>query len=1517
MSYPKQFGKYQVKELLGRGAMAEVYRAFQPNLEREVAIKVIHTHLAKTPQFVERFRTEAKIIAALRHPGIVQVFDFDIEDDLFYMVMEYVPGESLKDYLAARRAAGQQILLSKALALFRAMVEAVAYAHQKGVVHRDLKPANVLLTADEQPILADFGLSRLIGADRLTDPGTIIGTPAYMSPEQGSGEPGDERSDIYSLGVILYELTTGTPPFYQGSPVSIILKHLDEPPPPPGAINANLPEPVIKIIQTALEKEPANRFQAAPKMLEQLDDLAISVTLQINGNSQTETRCPYRGLQAFEADHAEFFFGRETLITQLTDKLTPVGAEPAGNQARLAQFLAIIGASGSGKSSLVQAGLVPNLQNQAVPGSNNWVIKTIRPGSHPLKELATSLAPLFGLNAAQFLAELLARGSALHAAAYQNWLNAPSDRRLLLIIDQFEELFTLCRNDQVRQQFIENLLFATAVRNGRVIILLTMRADFYHRCAAFQDLARRIAARQILVGPLNETELRRAIEQPAYRVGLKFEPGLVETILEDVVRQPGALPLLQYALLELWERRQGRLLTLAAYKSIGGVVGAISQRADNLYHKLTHQQQVVVKRIMLRLTQPGEGTEDTRRRVKKQELLSIGQQPPAQLFEDVLQRLAEARLITTSRDMATGEELVDVSHEALIRGWGRLRGWIDENRAALVTHRQLTEAAEAWDKSQRNPSYLYQGARLVQAREWARERAEELNQLERAFLETSQAAVVAAEQEKEAVRQRELIQAQALAKEQQQRAEIQAKASQRLRWLAAGLAVVILLAIGAAIVAKNQQQKAELQAHLTHLSQLAAQALFFSDKQPDLGLLLSVELNKRSKTAEIKDNLIFNLNFDPALDTFLHGHVDGALSVAFSPTGKLLASGGRDATVMFWDVAARQPLGPPLTNHTFNVWDVAFSPDGKLLASASGDTSIILWDVATRQPIGSPLMGHQDQVWSVAFSPNGEILASASADKTVRLWDLATRTQIGQPLTAHTDEVKSVAFSPAPPQNSDDQLLASAGRDGAIILWDVATRQPVGPPLTQHTKGVETIAFSPATPEGAGGQLLASGGDDNIIILWDVATRRPIGPPLIGHSNLVISLAFSPDGKILASGSEDHSIILWDVATRQRLGLPLVSAERVSSVAFSPATPAGTGGALLASGIDNKTIALWDISTRQFLLGHDEWINTVAFNSTGQMLASGGDDDTIVLWDVATGQPVSAPLTGHSSDVLNVAFSPNDKILASAGADNTVRLWDVDKQHPLGPPLAQHTDWVSSVAFSPNPLNKLLASASADTSIILWNTDTLQPVGPPLTGHTAEVLDVAFHPQGNILASASADNTIILWDVTSGQPLHLPLKGHTDWVWGIDFSPNGQILASASNDKSVRLWDVATGQPLHHPLLGHTDQVWGVAFDSTGKILASSSRDKTIILWDVSEHRPLAPPFTGHTDWVWGIDFAPRQQLLASASRDGAVILWKISPDSWASRACRVANRNLTLAEWNEFMEVGQPYQQTCLSLPR
>jgi WD40 repeat protein len=1120
--------------------------------------------------------------------------------------------------------------------------------------------------------------------------------------------------------------------------------------------------------------------------------------------------------------------------------------------------------------------------------SQQWFIQVFKPGRRPLEAMAVALMAInpatLDRSLRSLIEEMETDEQGLHLLTLEVLAgqSSPDKTHIALVIDQFEEIFTLCDDEAVRRTFLTNLLYAASLQDGRTVVILTMRADFYSQAAMYPNLATQLADQQVLISPMTETALTEAITKPAHKVGLHFEAGLVDRLLQDAAAEPGALPLLQHALLELWERREKNGLTLVGYQASGGVHGALTQRADSVLAALTSPQQDIVRRVMLRLTKLGEGTADTRRRATLSELVRTSEEEDD--VRTVVTQLANARLVTTSADSQTDEEVVDVAHEALIRGWSTLQAWLAEDRDALRLHQRLAEAAEEWKHNNRDNSYLYRGARLAAAEEWAETYDAETNRQERDFLAASLAIRAQKTLRRERLRRRTIL----------------------------GLTLGLLVAVGLALLAFSQFRQAEAERQKTLSRQLAAQARDLLGDRLDLALLLSVQANQISDTVDARGSLLAALEASPYLTTFLRGHDDWVFSVAFSPDRQVLASGSADGKIILWDVNTYQPLGSPLMAHKDWVRSVAFSRNGQMLASGSADGTIILWDVSTGQAFGPPLTGHTSFVTDVVFSPDDQVLASSSADGTVIMWDVTTRQPLGPPLTGHTSFVLSVVFSP------DGQILASGGADKRIILWDISTyetdtKHPLAHALTGHLGTVSSLAFSPDTREGTGNQILASGSEDQTIILWDVATRQALGPPLAGHQGPVTSLVFGPDGQTLASGSDDRNIILWDVATGQTIERPLQGhTDRVLSLAFSP------DGQTIASGSADGTIILWDfmVSLPPDLseTEHIIRVNNVAFSPDGQIVASGSYEGTIMLWDALTGQPVGDSLIDSHTPWV-VAFSPHTSegtgghTLAAGNSEGLIVLWDVATRQPLDPPLIGHTDDVQSMAFSPD--GEMLASASENGEVILWDVTTHQSLGLPLpiVGKS-----VAFSPDGQTLAIGSSE--VILWNVKTGQTIGQPMAGHTDEILSMTFSPDDKILVSGGIDHAIILWDLAMHQPIRQSLTNHADAVTSLSFSPDGRTLASGSWDKTVILWDVATLQPIGPPLTNE-DRVWSVAFSPDGRALASGGQgNGKIILRDVSPESWQKQACQMVTRNLTLTEWERYLG-GEPYQVTCPNASR
>jgi WD40 repeat protein len=1153
--------------------------------------------------------------------------------------------------------------------------------------------------------------------------------------------------------------------------------------------------------------------------------------------------CPYRGLFAFREEDARFFFGREQVTQAL---LAAVKQKP---------LLALMGASGSGKSSVVFAGLVPLLRQKFWGGDSTAQatltpeIVSFRPGNNPFAALATcfaqssAIADLLALQQSQpkwgrspperhddrgipgdsfanavEVEQRLRQDSLGLTDLIQRFGQQNSGMRLILIADQFEELYTLCP-ERDRQTFLDAVL--NAVRGAPAFtLILTLRADFCGHALTYRPLSDALQGAIQILGPMNPQELQAAIEKPAAQMQVRLEQGLIQKLIHAMNEQSGRLPLLEFALTQLWSNQREGWLTNQAYDEVGGVEEALANHAEFVYTQLNDDDQRRSQQILIQLVQPGSGTDDSRRLATRDEV---------QLENwNLVTHLASARLVVTNRNESTGEETVEIVHEALIRGWKRLRSWMQLDGEFRLWQEQLRATMRQWEKSDQDDEALLRGKALADADHWQQQRQDELSKGEKTFIHRSLA-----------LRDHDL-------KSQ----------SRRQKLAIAGLTGGMLGALLLAGLAWGQWQNA-LRSEIKAIS-ASSEALFASNNKLDA---LIEAIRGRQKLLSIGGvDTETKTQVDFALRQAVYGaveynrlplHRDEVKSVAFSPDGDTIASTNGDKTIKLWHRDAT-PIAT-LTGHSDRIWQVRFSPDGRTIASASSDNTVKLWKIeADKTPVLlTTLVGHRNAVRGVSFSPNGEMLASASDDKTVKLWrrdGTLIKTLIG-----HTAVVNGVAFSPK------GRRLASASDDKTIKLW-----KQDGTLLTTlpgHTDIVNGVAFSPD------GQLLASTSWDKTIKLWTVETGKTptLRATLPGHTAQVFGVAFSPDSQTLASGSWDNTIKLW-----KRDGTPISTlnghSDRVWEVAFSP------DGQTLASASGDKTVRLWRLKNPLMtrLIGHNAVVIGVAFSPNGQVIASTSDDKTVKLWQ--RDGTLIASLAGHTAQAYGVAFSPNGQMVASASADNTVKLWNVGQKTPsLFATLRGHQAVVWGVAFSPD--GQTVASAAWDNTVKLWKVGQGIPqLLATLKGHQASILGVAFSPDSKTIASTSAEGLIKLWKV---KPVQRPvlittLTGHTAQVYGVAFSPDGQTFASASADNTIKLWQI--DGTLLQTLKGHSAVVYSVAFSPDGQTIASASWDKTVKLW--KPDGTLLTTLNGYRGRFWAVTFSPDGQIIAAANEDKTIILW-------------------------------------------
>jgi WD40 repeat protein/class 3 adenylate cyclase/energy-coupling factor transporter ATP-binding protein EcfA2 len=1209
-------------------------------------------------------------------------------------------------------------------------------------------------------------------------------------------------------------------------------------------------------------------------------------TLSTEEEPPTPGEPPYRGLQFFDEADAEWFFGRE----QITGKLVKAVKEQ--------RFLAIVGASGSGKSSVVRAGLIPGLK-RSQPG--RWDAHIITPSSRPLESLAVSLTKREqSVAAAATLIDDLRRDPrSLHLYVRRM---TPNDRRVttLLVVDQFEELFTLCRDEQERQAFVENLLYAVEVEGDHSQIVIALRADFYQHLAQYAGLRTEIAKHQEYLGGMDSAELHQAIEEPARRGGWEFSPGLVELMLHDIgategrQAEPGALPLLSHALLETWKRRRGNLMNLRAYSEAGGVRGAIAKTAESVYFgELTPQQQDIARNIFLRLTELGEGTQDTRRRAKISELVPPAPYGNPKQVEEVLVILADARLITT------GEGTAEVAHEALIREWPTLRKWLSEDREGLLVHRHLTEAAQEWELLEHDPGALYRGARLAQAAEWFAANPQHLNSQEKAFLDASLEASQREEAEKEAQRQRELHAAQMLAEAEKQRAEEQTNAAARLRQRALYLTIAVILvgilAVAAVLLARQaglnaqvaqtaeaiavqERQKAEEQASLARSRELAAAAANNLDIDPERSVLLALQAYSTTHTLEAVNALHQALPELHIMHTIPAHRMTPGLSL--HPDGTRFASLGVDGEAKVWDASnfsllLTLPGEPGEFGNT-----ILYSPDGKHLA-VSYLTRVTIWDAISGKKLFS-LMGDTSgpQISYMAFSPDGNLLAVANMDGIPKVWDVNER-KLAFSLVGHATFCDGIAFSPK------GNILATGDESGIVKVWDAQS----GHELNSFNQGglIHSIAFSPD------GDHLAVSSEDGYLRVWDPTTgeEQLTLPRMTGIYNVV----YTSDGLRLVTAHHDGSINIWDTQTGVRI---LSLAGHVTTVLGLAVTH--DGNRIVSSGYEG-TVKIWDATPGRevrTITSKSGLLYDAVYSPDGKQIVSVGADGIADIWDAETGQKLfSLTQDEPVGELGGVAFSPDGRYLASSSLNGTVQIWDLHEQRSVQK-LAGHNGPVWGVSFTKD--GQYVATASWDGTAKVWDFQSGTEIFS-LPGHGMNTLmGAAFSPDGKRIFTGGVGNAHE-WDASTGKELQ-KFQGEGQEVYGIAVSPDGRHLAAGWEDGWITLWDLSTGEKLQE-FSAHNGLIPRLAFSPDGTRLASAGFDKYARIWDVASGQELATLY-GNSSNVFDVSFSPDGRHLLTAGGDGMARIYTLDVNDLIALARSRLTRALTPQECQQYLHTAQ-----------
>ena len=1194
--------------------------------------------------------------------------------------------------------------------------------------------------------------------------------------------------------------------------------------------------------------------------------------------------CPYRGLLPYDRDHEAVFYGRERLTAELAGKVAGI------------PIVMVSGASGAGKTSLLQAGLVPALtRGVQVPGSSSWPVVSLNATARPLTDLAAGLASLGGGDAAAIRKMLAEAPGEAHLLIREIMLATGDPARLVLIIDQFEQVFAADGPDGrlERTAFIDAVCAAATHPAGlageppaRVVI--AVRGDYWDRCAAFPQLVRVMEQDQLVVGPMPEASLRRAITGPAKASGLRVDSALIDAIVADVHAAgtgPGSavLPLFSQVLALTWENREGNWLGREGYDRAGRVARSVEVSAEDVYTGLPEGQQAVARDMLRRMTAVDPDRRPVRRPVSRAELDAGRPKNQSAEVGAVLDAFARNRLLVLGTDSA------EIAHDVVLQAWPRLRDWLEEDQASLILYGQLAEDTARWRQNGKESSLLYRGVQLAAAQEatrvWAADpgRYPALTTGEADFLRAS------------------------------------GRAATRGRWgrrtLAAALVLLLLAALAGAGLAVRSARNSAGQQRTADLSErLAAQSTALEAADPVTASLLAGTAWRIAPTAQARYSLLESIA--QPVRGILAAQSGLVTAVAYSPGGRTLAAGYQDGTIRLWDIASYHLISTASWGGA--ALALAFTAGGKTLEVA-GPAAVGVWNLTNQATIAAQPLAGVTGGRSVAFSPDGTTLATGGDDGNIRLWDAATQQEIGAPMSSNLKPVEAVAFSP------DGTTVAAASSDGTVQLWNATIQQEAGTMMAAGSAAVKVLAFSP------GGKFLATGGDDGNVRLWDVATQSQVGATMATGAP-VAALAFNAGGTTLATAESDGATELWAFATQEQTGAALAAqgSGSVSALAFSPSA------SVLATGNGNGTIELWNPagfhqSSAPIATGTPESPaatggHAPAVLSRDDVLAVSDSRGTVRLWNTLTRRPIGSPISSHHA-VTGLALSPDGKVLAVA-ADG-LQLWSTATGQRIGGTLSA-ADAGGPMAFSPD--GSLVAAIGTDGKARLWKVATQQETGTAVTvGPGASQGALAFSPDGKTFATVGANGTAALWSMATQRRTGALMIGDAPGSSGtpaaggrpvaaVTFSPDGATLATAGANGSIRVWDAATQQEIGTPMTAGPGPVYALAFSPDGATLASAgangSSSGTARLWDPATQQEIGTPMTAGPGPVYALAFSPDGATLVTAgangSSSGSARLWDVAfPAGLLTAACAIADQSLTRQQWANYAGT-QPFQQVC-----